>query len=70
MSGIMAENQASVDEAAQYGRPDIARGAWFSQGSTRMDDQQHVLSGLISTLDAMEGYADRQRRPVVVATDE
>jgi hypothetical protein len=55
MSGIAAENQVSAEESSDYGRPDIAEGAWFIQGSTRMDDQQHMLSGLIQTLDAMPG---------------
>lgn len=61
MSGIMAENQVTAEEAGEYGRPDIAQGAWFTEGVTRMDDQQHVLSGLIFTLDAMEGFRDRAR---------
>ena len=61
MSGIMAENQVTAEEATEYGRPDVAQSAWFSEGVTRMDDQQHVLSGLIFTLDAMEGFRDRAR---------
>jgi hypothetical protein len=51
MSGIMATNQVTPAEAADYGHPDIAEGAWFSQGATRMDDQQHALSGLLQTLE-------------------
>jgi hypothetical protein len=54
VSGIAAENQVSKNQANGYGRPDIAEGAWFSQDATRMDDQQHMLSGLIQTLDAIE----------------
>jgi hypothetical protein len=54
MSGIMAENQVTAAEAGEYGRPDIAQGAWFSEGMTRMDDQQHALSGLTATLDAID----------------
>jgi hypothetical protein len=69
MSGIMAENQVTEEEATEYGRPDVARGAWFTEGATRMDDQQHVLSGLIFTLDAMDGYGDRRRILVLPVTD-
>ncbi|MEX2236060.1 MAG: hypothetical protein WEB00_00800 [Dehalococcoidia bacterium] len=34
-------------------------GAWFVEGLTRMDDQQHAISGLIYTGDALD---DRSRR--------
>lgn len=64
MSGIMAENQVTAEEAGEYLRPGIAQGAWFTEGVTRMDDQQHVLSGLIFTLDALDGFRDRARSPV------
>jgi hypothetical protein len=59
VSGIMAANQVSPKKAASYGNPTVAAGAWFSQGVTRMDDQQHTLSGLMFTLDALAGDANQ-----------
>ena len=35
------------------------RGAWLSSGLTRMDDQQHALSGLLYASDAIEGRTNR-----------
>jgi hypothetical protein len=61
MSGILAENQVTRVESDLYSRPGLAEGAWFTDGATRMDDQQHVLSGMIQTLDAAAGFRDRQR---------
>lgn len=49
MAGYMAERQ--VVDAAQ---PDEVRGAWFYRGYTQMDDQQHVLSALLSALEVLE----------------
>lgn len=63
MSGIMAANQVSRAESDAYKRPGYVEGAWLADGATRMDDQQHVLSGLIWTLDVMEGQQDRIREP-------
>lgn len=45
--GMLAERQVSADEAAGFARPGLAEGAWFTKGVTRMDDQQHALSGLL-----------------------
>ncbi|MCC7365364.1 MAG: hypothetical protein IT303_13435 [Dehalococcoidia bacterium] len=44
---MLAERQVGPDELNGYDRPDIAEGAWFTEGITRMDDQQHALSGLL-----------------------
>lgn len=59
ISGIMAANQATREDATAYTDPQRVAGAWFRHDVTRMDDQQHTLSGLIYTLDAMNGDADR-----------
>jgi hypothetical protein len=59
-SGILAERQVSADESAEYDAPERTRGAWFRDGRTRMDDQQHALSGLIYALDAIEGRTARE----------
>lgn len=48
-AGMLQDRQVEDSEAEEYARPDIARGAWFDEGVTRMDDQQHAISGLILT---------------------
>ena len=48
-AALLAERQVTDDEAAGYARPALAAGAWFRDGITRMDDQQHALSGLALT---------------------
>lgn len=46
-AGLIASRQFTVAEAARFGSPESVRGAWFTKGVTRMDDQQHALSALI-----------------------
>jgi hypothetical protein len=58
-SGILAARQVSERQAGTYPRPDLVRGAWIRAGETRMDDQQHSFSGLLYTLDALEGRVQR-----------
>ncbi len=53
-AGFMVRRQVSAAEAARWGRPTLAEGAWFYRGYTQMDDQQHVLSGLLATLPLLE----------------
>ena len=49
------ERQAGPLEAAGYPRPDLVRGAWFSEGGyTQMDDQRHALSALLASLALLE----------------
>lgn len=61
IAGLLAERQVDADEAADYPDPDLARGAIFtSAGETRMDDQQHVFSGLLYIGDIMDGRIDRE----------
>jgi hypothetical protein len=59
-SGILAARQVTEEEAQGYSRPDLARGAWFGRGETRMDDMQHALSGLIYTLGIMHDNPVRE----------
>jgi hypothetical protein len=54
-SGILAARQVTEREATTYPRPEYVRGAWIRSGETRMDDQQHAFSGLIYTLDLLDG---------------
>jgi len=46
-AGMLYVRQVTAGEAAGGERPDLLEGAWFTEGVTRMDDQQHALSGLI-----------------------
>ncbi len=58
-SGILTERQVGESDAASYPDPDRTRGAWLIDDETRMDDQQHAFSGLLYTLDAMQGRTER-----------
>jgi hypothetical protein len=62
-AGIMAARQVDEAAAAESAQPGLVQGAWISQGETRMDDEQHALSGLMYTLNALNGIV--QRAPVV-----
>ena len=46
-AGILMERQIAASDAGDYPQPGLASGAWFSDGITRMDDQQHAMSGLM-----------------------
>jgi hypothetical protein len=46
-AGMLVDRQTSAADAASKPRPDLDVGAWFRDGVTRMDDQQHALSGLL-----------------------
>lgn len=58
-AAILADRQIDDEEAARYARPDLVRGAWVARGETRMDDQQHALSGLLFAAELLEGDAGR-----------
>jgi hypothetical protein len=53
-AGLMVDRQETEATAAGWGRPELVRGAWFYRGRTQMDDQQHVLSGLLMVLPVLE----------------
>jgi hypothetical protein len=54
-SGRTVERQVDSVEAGQLPRPELARGAWFSEdGYTQMDDQRHPLAALLATLPLLE----------------
>ncbi len=59
-AALLASRQITDGESAAYPRPELAAGAWFRDGLTRMDDQQHALSAL-----ALSGpiLARRERAP-------
>ena len=60
IAGIMADIQVSADEAKSYPQPGLAEGAWYLDGDTRMDDQQHTFSGLIYTADLLQNNPHRE----------
>jgi multiple antibiotic resistance protein len=61
IAGLAVNAQSSAADAARAARPDRVEGAWFRDGKTRMDDQQHTLDGLLRTMAIVE--ASRSRRP-------
>ncbi|MCY3656361.1 MAG: hypothetical protein OXG95_07085 [Chloroflexi bacterium] len=54
-ASLLAHRQTDDAEALGYPRPEFVAGAWITRGETRMDDQQHALSGLLFAADALEG---------------
>jgi hypothetical protein len=46
-AGLLAERQPDRRDAASWDTPSLVEGAWFRYDVTRMDDQQHALSGLL-----------------------
>lgn len=45
------------------GAEPVQAGAWFTEDVTRMDDQQHVISGLVYTADVLEQQPRREPLP-------
>lgn len=60
VAGILAGRQYTPEEAASYPKPDLVADAWFHEGETRMDDQQHAFSGILYGLDALENNPIRE----------
>jgi small neutral amino acid transporter SnatA (MarC family) len=58
IAGLTADAQSDADEAAGKRAPDKVRGAWFRDGETRMDDQQHAMSALLAAIPIAEAGAD------------
>ena len=48
-AGILADRQVTAAQSADWPSPALTAGGWFRDGLTRMDDQQHALSGLALT---------------------
>ncbi|HKP21355.1 MAG TPA: hypothetical protein VJT68_07550 [Thermoleophilaceae bacterium] len=49
MAGLAIDAQSDEKEAAREKNPSRVEGAWFRDGETRMDDQQHALAALLRT---------------------
>ena len=47
-ASLLVERQVDEARAGTFAAPELVRGAWFREGVTRMDDQQHALSGLLA----------------------
>ena len=54
IAGLAIDEQSDAEEAADAAEPDRVEGAWFTDGETRMDDQQHALAGLLRTIPIVE----------------
>jgi small neutral amino acid transporter SnatA (MarC family) len=50
VAGLALEEQSGAEDAQNTSRPEAIEGAWFVDGTTRMDDQQHALAGLLRTI--------------------
>jgi small neutral amino acid transporter SnatA (MarC family) len=54
IAGLAVSAQSDAEDAASAARPERVQGAWFLDGETRMDDQQHALAGLLRTIPIVE----------------
>src|SRR5918999_3070434 len=54
IAGLVIDEQSTAEEAADATQPVRVEGAWFIDGETRMDDQQHALAGLLRTIPIVE----------------
>ena len=54
IAGLALDAQSDAEDAAGAARPERVEGAWFVDGETRMDDQQHALAGLLRTIPIVE----------------
>jgi small neutral amino acid transporter SnatA (MarC family) len=54
IAGLAVRAQSDPEEAAEAARPERVEGAWFRDGETRMDDQQHALAALLRTIPIAE----------------
>ena len=50
IAGLAVSAQSDREDAAGAARPERVEGAWFRDGETRMDDQQHALAALLRTI--------------------
>ena len=55
-AAMLASRQVRAGEASQGAQPSLLEGAWFTEGVTRMDDQQHALSGLLRSREVVAAH--------------
>jgi hypothetical protein len=65
VAGLAVRTQSGAQDAASAARPELVEGAWFRDGETRMDDQQHALAALLRTIPIVEA-AERGRHVVIM----
>ena len=53
-AGILVARQYDSERSAGYSRPDVVEGAWYFDDVTRMDDQQHAMSGVLGAIGALD----------------
>jgi small neutral amino acid transporter SnatA (MarC family) len=58
-AGLAIRAQSDAPEAARFIAPAKVEGAWFRDGVTRMDDQQHALAALLRTIPIVEANSDQ-----------
>jgi small neutral amino acid transporter SnatA (MarC family) len=58
IAALAIDTQSDGEEAARFEEPGRVEGAWFRDGETRMDDQQHVLAALLRTIPIAEASDD------------
>jgi small neutral amino acid transporter SnatA (MarC family) len=56
-AGLAIRAQANAAEASRFAAPAKVEGAWFRDGVTRVDDQQHALAALLRTIPIVEADA-------------
>jgi hypothetical protein len=61
LAGLMVERQTDASQAAESNHPEMAFGAWFSDDSTQVDDQQHTMSALLTARVAV-GFLNEVRK--------
>ena len=54
VAGLAIRAQSDREDAVGFHQPGRVEGAWFRDGETRMDDQQHALDGLLRTIAIVE----------------
>jgi small neutral amino acid transporter SnatA (MarC family) len=54
IAALTVRAQSDHEDAAGSSSPQRVEGAWFVDGETRMDDQQHALAGLLRTIPIVE----------------
>jgi small neutral amino acid transporter SnatA (MarC family) len=58
IAALAIDTQSDGEEAARFDEPGRVEGAWFRDGETRMDDQQHVLAALLRTIPIAQASDD------------
>ena len=62
VAGLAVSAQVDAQDSAVAAHPERVEGAWFVDGETRMDDQQHALAGLLRTIPIVEAAGERPDR--------